>query len=530
MNLVFKQGSIPESLFQELDFKTYLEQFSRPLPTLGQMLLKPLKPSEIEAFFQKLREMKSYQDQGLIDSAELVLLCTSLPNLEEELQALESQAIEVPHLFQLGCFLENEFPIQNQEKKVPVNARLSSKLVDVHKILRQTMESGFGNLKMNSITRNYLEQMEGQKACVESEIMAYEKQIFQETGLRITYPYPRDLSRDHSELEKIKKSSLLKSSPLESRVRIEYCPPETLRISEMKMADLEEKIEGEYAKKLSQINAKLQPYLKPLKQYYKERCERIYTYVLLDSMTKVGLEIPEFRKENGILAKKAILPALKAKLGKKYKPLNLHLKSGSNVLFGSNMTGKTTVLKTLYFLATLVHHGLPIPVEHMSLSPPCGVFLCLRSSGNLQESLSSLGDELMFWSGDFPKGSYIFVDELFQSVEPVSGAALARVVLNDLKGSSKTLLATTHYAELLKLKGLNHLRMKPFQSQVDSGKSDSSNFLSQVPFEVESVGQSARDLGVAQANEVLRAALSFPLPKSIKKEIKSLMTKSGSKQ
>jgi DNA mismatch repair ATPase MutS len=530
MNLVFKQSCIPELIFEELGFKTYLDQFKVPLPSLGQRLLKPLDSDQVQAHFKKLRDLQTIQDQGLLNPTELLRLSQALPNLDEEIEALESQTLEVAHLFQLGSFLEAEFSIWEFERGCALDPDSRPMLDRIHKVLTQGMEMGFGNLQLSSSLQARLKHLDKQEAQVQSEIEVYENQIFQETGLRMTYPYPRDLRPDHPELEKIYKSPLLSTSLLDFRVRVEYQPPSSLRLSQVKMEGIKAKIEREFEKKLAQINQRLLPYLESLGPYQKRRSERTYAYVLLAAMSEHGLVLPEFSEEAGIEIKKAVLPVLKAKLGEGYTALDLSLSPVSNVLFGSNMTGKTTVLKTLYFLTTLVHYGLPVPVDQMILRPPTGVFLYLRSSGDLRESLSSLGDELKFWSSEFPDGAYILVDELFQSVEPVSGAALAGLILNHFKGRNCTLLATTHYADILKLEGHRHLRMKPFDSQVALEKMKPNDILGKIPFEVESMGDSAWSFGAVHANEVYSVALSFPLPATLKKEIKSLMTKTGIKR
>jgi dsDNA-specific endonuclease/ATPase MutS2 len=94
----------------------------------------------------------------------------------------------------------------------------------------------------------------------------------------------------------------------------------------------------------------------------------------------------------------------------------------------------------------------------------------------------------------------VLVDELFQSTDPVSGAQLSKIFLEEFRNSGIFLLVTSHYSQVLKVSGLRFLRMK--------------NYGGPVPFQPETEPLSGIE------SEVLKSTLDFQLPDRVIDRIK----------
>jgi DNA mismatch repair ATPase MutS len=198
--------------------------------------------------------------------------------------------------------------------------------------------------------------------------------------------------------------------------------------------------------------------------------------------------------------------------------LNIALGKGVNVLFGANMTGKTTVLKTLYFHLVLVKFGLPVPATVLTLGFPDRIGLQLRSSGQTGSGLSGFGEELRFFCGIDDSSSVYLIDELFHSTDPVNGVKLSKAFLMGLSASRSLFLCTSHYPDVLTIPGLTFFRMK--DSELELNQSDIDHLLEQVPFEVETLPVGAVADNWTDSKKPLRIALHFPLSETIKQNIR----------
>jgi dsDNA-specific endonuclease/ATPase MutS2 len=327
-----------------------------------------------------------------------------------------------------------------------------------------------------------------------------EKRIFSETGLKIAYPNPRErIDIDDSVLESLKDCSLVSVTEESQRIIIEVKLPLDLERLEQDRKQALLEFEGEVQQILRSVNSKFSPLVERFEEHYSKRKARAFEYLLLATAQESDLVLPQLTHDPILEISHGKLPILSDRK-EDYLPLDLSLEQNVQVLVGPNMTGKTTILKTLYFLLFLTRHGLPVPARKMRLKLPSELFLHLPNPGDLQKNLSALGDELEFWAREFPKNSLVLVDELFQSTDPVSGAQLSKIFLEEFRNSGIFLLVTSHYSQVLKVSGLRFLRMK--------------NYGGPVPFQPETEPLSGIE------SEVLKSTLDFQLPDRVIDRIK----------
>ena len=155
--------------------------------------------------------------------------------------------------------------------------------------------------------------------------------------------------------------------------------------------------------------------------------------------------------------------------GTRYEPLDACLDRSAHVLFGSNMGGKTVVLKTVAFLQLCAQHGLYVPAAHFRTTvfhhfhyvgerPPEG-----RVAGDAQ-GLSGFGFEIeqlkRAWL-DFDGPTLALFDEFARTTNSTEAEALLSAVV-EAAACSRRLLAifSTHFRGVRRLPGTRYWRMR----------------------------------------------------------------------
>lgn len=156
--------------------------------------------------------------------------------------------------------------------------------------------------------------------------------------------------------------------------------------------------------------------------------------------------------------------ALCESLGTPYTPLDATFGGGPTVLFGSNMGGKTVVLKTLAFLQLAAQSGLFVPAARFETR----VFRRFHyvGEGRSREEgrgLSGFGFEIRQFSeahADFGDATLALFDELARTTSSGEAEALLSAILEDLAGRPGVVaLFSTHFRGVKRLPGVRTLRM-----------------------------------------------------------------------
>jgi DNA mismatch repair protein MutS2 len=141
-------------------------------------------------------------------------------------------------------------------------------------------------------------------------------------------------------------------------------------------------------------------------------------------------------------------------LGEEAIPVNIQLGQSFDILVitGPNTGGKTVTLKMVGLLAVMAMSGLFIPARENSRIPIYkDIYVDIGDEQSIEQSLSTFSGHMkniinILKHAD--KHSLVLMDELGAGTDPVEGASIARVVLEELLARRSQVIVTTHQSEL----------------------------------------------------------------------------------
>ncbi len=185
---------------------------------------------------------------------------------------------------------------------------------------------------------------------------------------------------------------------------------------------------------------------------------------------KFDMVRPTLTKSGGIIFKNAKFIPLKSKLKQmrlKYTPLSASFPKRINSIRGSNMGGKTVLLKTAAFFQILAQMGFFVPAEYYQTQ----VFKKISFAGNLSDEnsggLSGFGLETLGFmdSDDLTQKSLIFMDEFAKTTNSGEATALLSAIIETFsKNPNAFMFISTHFSDLPENKNAALLKMKGFDN------------------------------------------------------------------
>ncbi len=218
-----------------------------------------------------------------------------------------------------------------------------------------------------------------------------------------------------------------------------------------------------------------------------------------------------------------------ASFGTAYQPLTLTLESPVTVLFGSNMGGKTILLKTLAFLQMCVQTGLYVPAESLETRLYDNFSYIGEGRAKVsKQGLSGFGYEVYQFQAALKvmeKPCFILFDEFARTTNSREAEALITAITADIcRRPHVTALFSTHFkgikrhgdAVYLRMKGLDKEKLRSRQGE---GLARPENFEEHIRLIDSFMDYSpAPDDGVIRDSDALAIAELLGLPLNIIKD------------
>lgn len=160
--------------------------------------------------------------------------------------------------------------------------------------------------------------------------------------------------------------------------------------------------------------------------------------------------LPEIISENsGLVAVNMGHPLL---ANTTYNDLAMEKRSGILLITGSNMSGKSTLLRTVGINLVLAYAGAPVCAKHFSCSM-MQIYSCMRVSDNLGENISSFYAELLrikqiVTATKTERKIFFLLDEIFKGTNSQDRHAGAKVLIRQLSKAGAMGMVSTHDLEL----------------------------------------------------------------------------------
>lgn len=198
----------------------------------------------------------------------------------------------------------------------------------------------------------------------------------------------------------------------------------------------------------------LQPFAQTLEQTLEQMAYLDFTLARATLSEQWGLTKPLYDKGEYFFAN-LFNPRLRKHNednGLRYQPVDISLTSGTTLITGANMAGKTVLLKSVGVAQLMYQYGFPVPATDARIEPVDDVVFCIGDEQNEMNGLSSFAAEITRISDLLHRSEQehllILIDEPARTTNPVEGKALVQALTDMLKQRNSITLITTHYSQL----------------------------------------------------------------------------------
>lgn len=200
----------------------------------------------------------------------------------------------------------------------------------------------------------------------------------------------------------------------------------------------------------------------------------------------IGGHTPEISGNNKIYLKNAYNPMVVDILEEKEKiftPISIQLKSGTTIITGANMGGKSVAIKTIVLNLMLCTYGFNVFCEEAEIPILGFIEYVSEDMESISKGLSSFGGEVLKIKEVIKLAKaghgFIALDEFARDTNPQEGSGLVKAVSMYLNTLSSFTLITTHYdgiveedMEHYQVIGLKNVNFNMLKSKINLNNSN----------------------------------------------------------
>ena len=218
----------------------------------------------------------------------------------------------------------------------------------------------------------------------------------------------------------------------------------------------------------AELSSKLRPYSEAMTLALNALADVDINIAKSLQMKELGLCFPTISSNNVSSYKGIFHPEVKSILEKEkreYQKVDIDFGLKPLIIMGSNMGGKTIVLKTLAMCQYLLQFGFGIPAESADMMIYDEVFCLTTDEQSINKGLSSFAAEMknidaVIKASKQNKKILALIDEPARTTNPTEGTALVSSLVRLLQDEEMSLVIVTHYNiktynnKCLRVKGL----------------------------------------------------------------------------
>jgi len=198
-------------------------------------------------------------------------------------------------------------------------------------------------------------------------------------------------------------------------------------------------------------------------------------------MINMNLVFPTISNDGETDYKGLFNPEIKNILEENFQPINIRFGNNPTIIMGTNMGGKTVVLKTLALCQYLFQFGFGIPATEAKIMVQNDVFLCTTDEQSIHKGLSSFAAEMknineIIRTSKIKSNFLALIDEPARTTNPTEGTALVSALVKVLQEKPMSLIIVTHYNintydnRCLRVRGFENGRMNYELVEVKNGE------------------------------------------------------------
>ena len=218
----------------------------------------------------------------------------------------------------------------------------------------------------------------------------------------------------------------------------------------------------------AELSSKLRPYSEAMTSALNALADVDINIAKSLQMKELGLCFPTISSNNISSYKGIFHPEVKSILEKEkreYQKVDIDFGLKPLIIMGSNMGGKTIVLKTLAMCQYLLQFGFGVPAISADMMIYDEIFCLTTDDQSINKGLSSFAAEMknidaVIKSSQQNKKIFALIDEPARTTNPTEGTALVSSLVKLLQDREMSLVIVTHYNiktynnKCLRVKGL----------------------------------------------------------------------------